>query len=151
MVIEFVEKTFASLTLRLGLAAIFIYHGLHLIGTGGAPWYPNAHVAMHWGLFVCGALLLVGLFTRLAALAAGSIIVVAVYMQKWANQWPKVVTDLEYSFALVAMCLALVILGAGAFAIDAMIGTVIYIGRGRPGATESRGTSPRREKSGFLN
>lgn len=34
----FVKNTLAPLLLRLALAAIFIYHGLNLVGTEGNEW-----------------------------------------------------------------------------------------------------------------
>src|SRR5262249_24082510 len=81
----FVRNTLAPLLLRLALAAIFIFHGLNLVGGEGHEWGgawmnksaaekgiepPPAPVqmAVAWGQLIGGIALALGFLTRLAAL-----------------------------------------------------------------------------------
>ena len=75
----FAQNTLGPLLLRLSLAAIFIFHGLNLVGGQengwGANWMKAAEappapvqLAVAWGELVGGIALALGFLTRLAAL-----------------------------------------------------------------------------------
>jgi putative oxidoreductase len=130
-----------ALILRLGLAVIFLYHGLDKIinGTLGTTWvgdmythrpepvptsltFTSTQLAVAWGEFLGGIALLVGLLTRLAAVGLIIIQVGAI----WLVTAPRGFSfdkggGYEYNLALVAMCLALLILGAGALSVDELL------------------------------
>jgi putative oxidoreductase len=137
-----VRGDIACLVLRAGLAAIFIYHGLDkILGAGhqgGANWLSEqlndpgiegdrgqssflvaVQLAVAWGEILGGAALALGLFTRLAA--AGMILfqAAAVYLIYYSPVFsPTKQGSAEYNFALLAMCVALVLLGGGWFSLD---------------------------------
>ena len=126
-----------SFLLRVGLAVIFIIHGyLKLTQEGGRAWTEsldsNAQLAVAWGETVCGVALLVGLFSRLAAVGLVVIMVGAIVVQTgrydfiYVGDFPRanpsrIPTGAEYNFALIVMCLAVVAIGSGFFSIDYVI------------------------------
>jgi putative oxidoreductase len=72
-----------------------------------------------WGELVGGVVLLLGFLTRWAALALILIQVGAICMVTGARGFaPTGETGYEYNVALVAMCLALVVLGGGTLALN---------------------------------
>jgi uncharacterized membrane protein YphA (DoxX/SURF4 family) len=78
-----------------------------------------AQLAVAWGELLGGVALLLGLLTRLAALGVliiqvGAIVTVTAYHGFSAPR----ATGAEYNVALVAMCLALIVTGAGFCSID---------------------------------
>ena len=81
-----------------------------------------------FGELVCGLLLLLGFLTRLAALGGGAFIAVewAVY-GKWRRGFPlhdwagNYNGGFEYTFVLLAVCLAVILAGAGAFSLDGLL------------------------------
>jgi uncharacterized membrane protein YphA (DoxX/SURF4 family) len=95
--------------------------GIHTsdTGPGAAHLHAGAQLAVAWGELLGGILLLLGAFTRVAALGmiiiqAGAILLVT---------GPRGFSYLggggyEFNVALVAMCAVLLILGAGAWALD---------------------------------
>src|SRR5262249_13551988 len=95
--------------------------GIHTrdTGPGAAHLHAGAQLAVAWGELLGGIALLLGAFTRLAALGmiiiqAGAILLVT---------GPRGFSYLggrgyEFNVALLAMCVALLILGAGAWALD---------------------------------
>jgi putative oxidoreductase len=131
----------APLVLRLALATIFISHGYFKLQLdNGAGWTtelsPLTARAVAWGEVVGGFALGVGLLTRLAALGIAVIQVGAIVLVTWGREFISV-GDLfakkvaqgfrfaevgyEYNFALVAMCLAVMLLGSGMFSLDHLI------------------------------
>jgi uncharacterized membrane protein YphA (DoxX/SURF4 family) len=176
---SFAKNTLAPLTLRLALAAVFIYHGTDKI-TGqfndwGASWageywrvrakipaevgkklehladkamadgdekqrdrirdirdsidglyrrdveklppaleYNAAQLAVAWGELIGGLLLLVGFWSRLAALWLMVIQIGAIYTVTWVRGFSlQEGGGYEYNFVLMAACLAVVFLGSG--------------------------------------
>ncbi len=133
-----------ALVLRLGLGAIFLFHGwnkLDLVHGGwGADWtvsywdvrihqpMPEAmgylwlQLAVAWGEFLGGTFLLLGLFTRVAAVGmiviqAGAIAMVTHalgFFVRGGGGW-------EYNFLLIATCLAQFVVGGGAWSLDYLI------------------------------
>jgi putative oxidoreductase len=149
----------AALILRLALGAIFITHGclkvIHF--NGGTEWYPDTarmpaaiQVAVAWGEVLCGVLLVCGLLTRVAALGTVVIMIGAVYYIAWKLEFAvesidrtnaaRLQVGYEYNYALIAMGVSLVILGAGAMSVDRLL-----FGRAPEAAAP---TTPQREHAG---
>src|SRR5260221_9968921 len=93
---EFVKNTLVPLLLRLSLAAIFIFHGLALVGGPengwGANWMkageappPPVQLAVAWGELVGGIALAVGFLTRLAAIGIIAIMAGAIATVHWQH------------------------------------------------------------------
>jgi uncharacterized membrane protein YphA (DoxX/SURF4 family) len=124
----------AALILRLGLAAIFIVHGVFKI-VQNFPLVPelslSAHIAIGWVELICGFALAFGLFSRIAAVAVIALQVGAILMitGKHALEGPTVrMTGVdytrvgpEYNMALIAMCLAVIVVGSGVLSLDHLI------------------------------
>jgi putative oxidoreductase len=125
------KGTLGPLVLRIGLAVIFIYHGLGKVNADtnwGSAWNPGLppyqQVAVAWGELLGGAALAVGFLTRLAALGIIAIMAGAIYTVHGQNGFALVNPSqpgklgFEYNFALIVMSLALVLLGGGTLAVD---------------------------------
>jgi putative oxidoreductase len=130
----------AGLLLRLGLGAIFIFHAWVKIdfhrGELGVDWalqdrqfartlipvpltYPWMQFAVAWGELLGGIALVLGLFTRIAALGMIVIQVGAIWMATSARGFLFDKTGgWEHNFVLLAGCLTVFILGGGAVAFD---------------------------------
>jgi putative oxidoreductase len=134
----------ASVILRVGLAAIFLYHGLgQKILPEGAEWGANWLIVMFdappasleespalgavqlgvaWGEVVGGLALALGLLTRLAA--CGLILIQGAAAYFTLLYQPFSLTKAggpEYNLALLAMCAAVLILGGGRFSADCLL------------------------------
>jgi uncharacterized membrane protein YphA (DoxX/SURF4 family) len=124
---------FAALLLRLGLAAIFIVHGVMKI----VQEFPliqeeiisfGAQTAAGWVELVCGILLAIGLFSRLAAIPLIIEQIMAIYLVTGARalagpaiqasgaDYTKV--GPEFNLVLITMCLAVIALGSGVMSVD---------------------------------
>jgi putative oxidoreductase len=125
-----------SFLLRLGLAAIFIFHAnIKLAQGGGRMWHdvltPETQLAVAWGEMVCGVALLVGLLSRLAAIGLIVIMVGAIVLQTGKFDFIHVAyirsnpanipTGAEYNFALIIMCLAVLAQGSGMVSLDYLL------------------------------
>lgn len=130
----------ASLALRLCLAGIFLAHGLHKILDAGNNWGSNwvsgvvgledrtapntpfftaEQLIIAWGETLGGAALALGLLSRLAALGEILIQIGAVYIASvWSDFSLTKGGGPEYNFALLAMCLAVLMLGSGRCSLD---------------------------------
>jgi putative oxidoreductase len=118
------------LILRFGLAFIFIYSGLQKITPPGAGWgwswatedikplSPPVQMAVAWSELAGGILLGIGLLTRLAALGIALIMLGTIY---WLTGAQGFKSGWDYNFAVIVMCLALVVSGGGALAVDRLI------------------------------
>lgn len=116
----------ALLIMRLTVAAIFIYHGL-------GKWSmesPNpVFTILKWVEPIGGAAILLGGLTQLAALGLSIIMVGAIHAK--ATSFYTAPFDLfgtfatppglswNYDLTILALCLALFIMGAGKYSIDA--------------------------------
>jgi putative oxidoreductase len=98
--------------------------------------FSGTQLAVAWGEFLGGLALAVGLLTRVAALGliiiqVGAICVVTAprgfHFEKGGGY--------EYNLALLAMCLALLIMGAGAWSVDHMLARRRTKSRGQTTAT----------------
>ncbi|KPK59331.1 MAG: hypothetical protein AMS21_10020 [Gemmatimonas sp. SG8_38_2] len=113
--------------LRLALGSVFMAHGWEkLNGPLGTPegfnidaWgWPHPEV---WAWVVAivetlgGLLIVVGLFTRLAAALSACVMVVAIVRVKLATGF---IGGFELEFALLMIALALVVTGAGRISVD---------------------------------
>jgi putative oxidoreductase len=135
-------KPLALLMLRLGLGAIFIYHGYpklfdntrEVMGNFVHMGFP-AYFAYIAGAieFFGGCLLVAGLFTRIAGLLlAGEMAVAVVQVHKLFAE-PRAVHNYEFPLALALAAFTLTAVGAGAISLDAAI-----YGDGRGGRSASR-------------
>jgi uncharacterized membrane protein YphA (DoxX/SURF4 family) len=126
----------ASFVLRLGLGAIFIFHGLLKLSQDyGAHWsdrLPAAQqIAVAWGETICGFALFLGLLSRLAAVGPTIIMIGAIVLQTDRyhfinieynpNDPTRIPTGWEYNFALIVMCLTVIALGSGKVSLDYLI------------------------------
>jgi putative oxidoreductase len=126
-----IKNTLVPLLLRLGLATIFIYHGLGKINDQtkwGTAWNPELpgyqQILVAYGELIGGLALAFGFLTRLAALGLIVIMAGAIATVHWPNgfrlldpsQPGKV--GYEYNFAIIVMCVAVVLLGGGTLAVD---------------------------------
>ncbi len=117
----------AKLVLRVGLAFVFIFHGWMklsgLDGTGmffeklGIPLPGAMAVLVACVEFFGGIFVLLGLATRFWAAGHVVIMVVAVLTAKEIGSFKTY----EFEFSLMMTALALVLSGAGAYGLDAML------------------------------
>src|SRR6516164_10730166 len=84
------KNTLVPLILRLGLAAIFVFHGLGKVNADtnwGSNWNANLPVSQQipvaWGELIGGVALGVGFLTRLAALGIIGIMAGAIATVHW--------------------------------------------------------------------
>lgn len=125
--------TWFALPVRLALGGIFIAYGAgKVFGSWGgqglkafiqnpAPyvWMRPAWLWMGAAAFaelVGGALVVLGLLTRLGAFSIGFVMAVAILHYKWGAFFGK--DGIEYPLALFAMAFALLISGGGQVSID---------------------------------
>ena len=131
-----------TLLLRLAAGLIFLPHGYgKVFGAGGAAMF--AHDMPSYGLpvflgyvaayseLVCAVLLIAGLLTRLDALLLACTMFVATFVvqlpdalrdpQGGGNKLFAALRGIELPLALLAICLALLLLGAGRFSLDSLL------------------------------
>jgi putative oxidoreductase len=123
------------------MGAVFLWHGWDKIdyvhGNWGTDWaremwanhpgagavpapltFPWVQFVVAWGEFLGGAALVLGLFTRLAAVGMILIQGGAIYMVTAAHGFTGKEVGWEYNFVLLAGCLAMFITGGGICAMD---------------------------------
>lgn len=116
------------LALRIALAVIFLYHGYpklaHLRGGTQMQSFFVEHGLPGYFLYIAGVietfgggLLLLGLFTRPAALLLGIEMCVAIWKVHSAHGY-LAVHDYEFPLTLAAACFALATVGAGLISLD---------------------------------
>jgi putative oxidoreductase len=124
-----IHYTINPLLLRLGLAAVFIYHGLTLVGGSehdwGAHWNPGpdappgiVQLLVAWGELIGGVAIGAGFLTRLAALGIIAIMAGAIATVHWPNGFDITKGGFEYNVVLIIMCVCLVLGGPGPLAVD---------------------------------
>jgi putative oxidoreductase len=123
MVNTFVRDVVVPLLLRLGLAAVFLYHGSDLVSKGlGAGWNPDlpvpAQVAVAWGELLGGLAMALGLLTRLAALGLIVIMAGAIAVVHAPNGFDMRNHGWEYNFVLIVVAVSVFLLGSGPIAVD---------------------------------
>ena len=126
------------LVLRLVLGVIFIGHGAQkLFGSFGGPRIsgfakmleqlgvkPAKPMAILAGLaeFVGGILVMLGFLTPVAALVLIVVMIVAIVAVHLKNGFFNTNGGYEFNLALVGMALMLLIVGAGAYSLDSVLG-----------------------------
>jgi putative oxidoreductase len=134
----------SSLVLRLVLGVIMFLHGAQkVLGWFGGTTLPQSfHMftqQMHIPAPLAGAVLaaeflggiglIVGLLTRIAALGIAADMIGAIYLVHWKFglflNWfgNKKGEGIEYHLLVIAMCIALIVSGAGALSLDRAIAT----------------------------
>jgi putative oxidoreductase len=128
------KNTLVPLILRLGLAVIFIFHGLGKVNADtdwGTNWNPSLplyqQVLVAWGELVGGAALGLGFLTRLAALGIIAIMAGAIATIHGERGFSAQDQGYEYNFAIIVMCAAVLLMGGGTLAAD----RVFFRGRRR--------------------
>jgi len=130
----------AALILRLGLAAIFLVRGGIKVIYGAGEWAgedltANVQAAVAWGEVLVGGALLIGLFSRLAAVGAIVIMVGAIILvtgrldfvrlgmvgSQQEGIGPSLRVGYEYNVTIIVMSLAILLLGSGLFSVDALL------------------------------
>jgi putative oxidoreductase len=128
-----VKNTLVPLLLRLGLAAIFLFHGLEKVSgegnEGGLNWARGmeappakpAQFAVAWGELLGGIAMALGFLTRFAALGIGVIMVGAIVTVTGAKGFSLLKGGFEYNFAILVMCASLILLGGGTLSVDRLV------------------------------
>jgi putative oxidoreductase len=136
-------RVFVPILLRFALAAVFIYHGLEKVTPAndyGISWMkppdssklpadapppkilPAAlQLAVAWGELLGGAACALGLFTRLAALGLGAIMVGAIVTVTGRGGFSMLEHGYEYNLVIIMVCLSLILLGPGTLSLDRVI------------------------------
>jgi putative oxidoreductase len=143
----------ASLVLRLGLGAIFIFHGFLKIAYGSASWNMELPVwlqmAVAWGEAIAGVAFLAGFLSRVAALGIIAIMIGAItqvtgkldYMpMDNSPSWNGVnltAVGYEYNVAIIVMAVSLILLGSGSMSVDQLL-----FGRKTAPAASPQGSAP---------
>ena len=84
--------------------------------------YTGTQLAVAWGEILAGVALLLGLLTRLSALAMIIVQVGALATVTWAKGFAlEGGVGYEYNVALMAMCLAVALTGGGNLSVDRLI------------------------------
>ncbi len=117
----------APFLLRIALGLVFLSFGKYKLGKGRASkaaffdslgWKPGAYVALGIGIaeLAIGLLLVVGLYTQVAALASSLILIGALLLKKKSAD--GIESSRGFLALLLVIALSLVVSGAGAFAFD---------------------------------
>jgi len=124
------QTDIALLLLRIGAGLIFILHGLPKIKNPpawgrhlGIPPITSFLVAI--GEFFGGLGILFGFLTQIAAIGPLLVMLGALYYHKfkWGHEFiSKEGKGFEYPFILAIIALTLILMGAGAYSIDAYLG-----------------------------
>ncbi|MCF7805828.1 MAG: DoxX family protein [Candidatus Marinimicrobia bacterium] len=113
-------KSYAPLLLRLGLAAVFIVHGYNKLSAiaNTTEFFASIQIPLAgffaWLVafveFFGGILVAIGLYTRIAAALIAVIMIMAMFLVKFAQGF---VGGWEFDFTLFMVALALILLGSG--------------------------------------
>lgn len=123
-------KPLALLLLRLGLGVIFIYHGYPKIFTHAHQTmqeFPRMGFPSYFAIvagvveFFGGWLLILGLFTRIAALLLAGEMAIAILRVHLPQGGIMAVSNYQFPLALAVGAFALVAVGAGAISVDRAI------------------------------
>lgn len=131
------SPTWMTVPVRIALGVILIAHGSQKVfgtwgGRGLAAWMGNPApfgfmrpagawmAAAAFAELIGGALVLVGLLTRLGGFLIACVMLVAIFGVHWPNFFANN-RGFEFPFALLAMSLALILAGGGRASIDEML------------------------------
>lgn len=122
---RFHNPDIAKLALRVALGVVFIVAGwmkisnmefvVTMFGTVGIP-AAFAYI-VSYGEFIAGIALLLGVFAMYAASFVAVVMLVATFMVHWPNGFSLANGGYEYNFVLLLVALAVVMLGAGRYAL----------------------------------
>jgi putative oxidoreductase len=132
------KTSLAPFILRIGLAAVFLYHGiLKILMNGGTDWSDTLptwfQVVVAWVEVAAGAAIAIGLLSRLAALGITTLMMGAILTTTGHRDFVHIGTHYfpgkhldryrfevgyEYNFVLIAMSLTLIVLGSGKWSVD---------------------------------
>jgi putative oxidoreductase len=139
-------QPFGLATLRVALALIFIYHGYPKLVRADAMMreffvqhgFPSYFVGLA-GILECvgGGLLLIGLFTRPAALLLAAEMGIAIWKVKLVHG-VFAVSEYQFELALAAACVALATVGPGSLSVD-------HVMLGESGGSKRRAARKSRE------
>lgn len=122
------KNTIVPLVLRLGLAVIFLYHGIEKVSAGGGTgWHPNPDYSsilqflVAWGELVGGLAVAIGLLTRVAAGGLAIIMLGAIATVHGAKGFSLQHGGFEYNFAILVICISLILIGPGNLALDRFV------------------------------
>ena len=133
-------KNAAPILIRVALGSVLLYHGLDRLGIVGPDGFKAsinesiqeaAKAGLHpeelWGYVVAlseaigGPLILLGLFTRYAALALSVLAGVVIFHVQWSYGFRVEAGGWEYTYTLFCCCLYLVIAGGGSLSADELL------------------------------
>jgi putative oxidoreductase len=139
-------QPFGLAILRVALALIFIYHGYPKLVRADAMMreffvqhgFPSYFVGLA-GILECvgGGLLLIGLFTRPAALLLAAEMGIAIWKVKLVHG-VFAVSEYQFELALAAACVALATVGPGSLSVD-------HVMLGESGGSKRRAARKSRE------
>ncbi len=117
----------APLVLRLGLAAVFIFHGMEKVrlnNSWGVGWgdamqlHPAMQAAVAWGELLGGVAMALGFLTRLAALGLIAIMAGAIATVTGKNGFSALNNGYEYNAVLIVLATGAFLLGSGVLGLD---------------------------------
>ena len=130
----------APFLIRVAAGSVFLYHGLDRLGIVGMDGFrASIKTAIKeaatagfsppelWGYLLAltaaigGGMILIGLFTRYAALVLAFVMGVAVFKVYWNSGFSVQARGWEYTFTLLCCCLSLVISGGGSASTDELL------------------------------
>lgn len=122
-------RDWASFPLRIGLGIVFVAHGLQkalgMFGGSGidgfsqmlsGSGFPSASILAYIVAYIeliGGACLILGLFTRLAALLIAIVMIVAMWKIHFAKGLFLANGGFEYNLVIISACISLIIFGSG--------------------------------------
>ena len=132
------SDSWAMLPIRFALGAVMFAHGAqHVFGVWGGPglnrWInqaaPFAEMRPAWlwmgaaafSEFIGGALVIIGLYTRIGAFFIACVMIVAIFGVHWKFGFFMNDGGFEFPLALLGMAVSLLIFGAGSASIDQQI------------------------------
>jgi putative oxidoreductase len=132
------SQNWTTLPIRLALGAVMFAHGAQKVfGVWGGPglerWtsqaspFPEMRPAWLWlgaaalSEFIGGALVMIGLYTRIGAFFIACVMLVAIFGVQWRYGFFIEAGGFEFPLALLGMAIALMISGGGAASIDAQM------------------------------
>ena len=123
-------ESYGLLVLRIFLGIIFVYHGIPKLRMSGAMGkgmgFPSGSVFI-LGLveFLSGLALILGLYAEIGALLVGLVMLGALWHKIFKWNIPFSAMDKmgwEFDLILLGVAVAILLLGSGAFSLDALFG-----------------------------